>query len=77
MSEGEVQTLRSEFKGLEKLVTERFDQTEKHREALFRQTEKHVDEKFKQMLDQLKEVKSLSKGTDELLRGKNKTKTPA
>ena len=71
MSESEVQTLRTEFQGLEKRLTERFDQTEKHREDLFMQMEKHVDEKFKQMLDQLKEMKSLSKRTDELLRGNN------
>ncbi len=58
MSDSEVQILRTEFQGLKKLVTDRFEQTEKH-----------VDEGFKQMLDQLEEVKSLSKGTDELLRG--------
>ena len=56
MSESKVQILRTEFQGSEKRLTDRFDQTEKH-----------VDEKFKQMLDQLKEMKSLSKGTDELL----------
>ena len=60
MSESKVQILRTEFQGLEKLLTDRFDQTEKH-----------VDEKFKQMLNRLEEMKTLSKGTDELLRGKN------
>ena len=53
--------LRTEFQGLEKLLTERFDQTEKHREA-----------PFKQMPDQSKEMKSLSKRTNELLRGNSK-----
>ena len=60
MSESDIQKLRTGFQGLEKRLTDRFDQTEKH-----------VDEKFKQMLDQLKEMKSLSKGTDELLGGDN------
>lgn len=60
MSESEVRGLRSEFQGLEKLVIDRFEQTEKH-----------VDEKFKQIGKQLKEVKSLSERTDELLRGNN------
>lgn len=32
MSESEVQTLRTEFKDLEKLAADRFEQTEKHRE---------------------------------------------
>ena len=58
MSESEVQTLRTEFPGLETRLTERFERTEKH-----------VDGQFKQMLDQLKEMKSFSKGTDKLLRG--------
>ena len=58
VSESEVQTLRAEFQGLKELLTDWFEQTEKH-----------VDEQFKQIPDQLKEMKSLSKGTDELLRG--------
>ena len=60
MSDSEAQILRTEFKGFEKLLTDRFEQTEKH-----------VDEKFKQMLNRLEKMKTLSKETDELLRGKN------
>ena len=48
----------SEFQGLEKLATNRFEQFEKH-----------ADEKFKQIGNQLEEMNSRPKGLDELLRG--------
>ena len=60
MSDSEVQVLRTEFQGLEKRLTERFDQTEKH-----------FDFQFKQIIKQLKEMNSRSKDLDALLRGKN------
>lgn len=71
MSDSEVQVLRSEFQGLEKRLTERFDMSEKHREDLFKQTEKHFDSQFAQIIKQLEEMNSRSKDLDDLLRGKN------
>ena len=58
MREGEVQILRTEFQGLEKRLTERFDQTEKH-----------VDFQFTQIIKQLGKMNSRSKDLDDLLRG--------
>ena len=73
MSENEAQELRTEIKGLEERLNNRFEQSEKQREDRFNQIEEHFDEKFKKIGKQLAKMDSRWEKIDESLRGNGKT----